>query len=87
MSFAYRIPVVAGTATIQLVGPQGVLDARRFSSARPTVTVTSPKGGAVDTLSKGRVHVTWKASDSNRDPLLYSVLYSPDNGQSWLTEA
>ncbi len=47
----------------------------------PTVTVETPNGG--ETLA-GQQTITWQAGDPDGDLLHYDVLYSPDNGQSWL---
>ena len=64
----------AGTTVISLT----------LSASPPTVTAVLPNGGETitDTLL-----VSWTAEDLDEDPLKFSVLYSPDNGASWLALA
>jgi hypothetical protein len=50
------------------------------SNTPPEVTVIFPDGG--ETLS-GQQTIIWEALDADGDPLLYDVLYSADNGQTW----
>jgi hypothetical protein len=51
------------------------------SSAPPEVRLTYPNGGPIP---PGRQTITWAAADADGDPLRFDLLYSPDNGQSWL---
>jgi hypothetical protein len=46
----------------------------------PEVTVTYPLGG--ETL-KESIKITWDAVDADGDELVFDVLYSPDQGESW----
>jgi len=48
----------------------------------PTVMVTNPNGGE---LICNNTTITWTASDSDGDPLTYTVQYSPDGGTTWNT--
>ena len=45
----------------------------------------TPNGG--ENLVGDQVTVTWTASDTDGDPLSFSVQYSPDNGSSWILVA
>jgi Putative binding domain, N-terminal len=85
--FAYiseLVPYVAGTTTIQIEGPGGVLLAQVNAGIDPpTVLVTSPVGGTVE--EGATVTVTWTASDPDGDPLTFNVDYSSDNGTTWDT--
>ncbi len=57
-----------------------VLTTLKASNTPPQVTVTYPnKGESLD----GQQVITWQASDADGDSLVYDVLYSLDNGQSW----
>jgi hypothetical protein len=47
----------------------------------PSLAIESPNGG--ETLT-GQITVSWLANDPDGDSLRYDLLYSPDNGQSWL---
>jgi hypothetical protein len=51
------------------------------SNHAPSITLISPNGG--ETLAEQQT-IIWEANDADGDPLLYDVLYSPDEGQSWL---
>lgn len=51
------------------------------SNHTPAVTVISPNGG--ETLAAQQT-IAWQADDADGDTLFYDVLFSPDNGQSWL---
>jgi hypothetical protein len=55
------------------------------SAHAPTVQMLYPNGG--ETLGPEPVTVQWQATDLDQDPLVYSVLYSADGGQSWQTVA
>lgn len=89
VSFAYRVPAVAGTDRIELTGPgDAVLDAMQHSAHAPAVTITSPvNSGTVSPSAQGTVHVAWIGTDADGDSLLYSVFYSPDGGETWYEQA
>jgi hypothetical protein len=76
-----QVPAIQGTAKIQLVYLQDILDEIEVSDHPPAVTITSPNGGEV--WSGGMETVTWDASDPDGDPLTFNLLYSPDNGFAW----
>jgi len=46
----------------------------------PTVVVTFPNGGEV---LNGTEIITWEASDTEGDPLVFEVLYSDNGGADW----
>ncbi|CAN5340185.1 hypothetical protein BH20ACT24_BH20ACT24_10350 [soil metagenome] len=54
------------------------------SPSVPIVEILSPKPGG--TL-RGEVTVDWEASDRDDDPLLFSLQYSPDNGETFVSLA
>ncbi|MFN2469614.1 MAG: hypothetical protein ABR583_01200 [Gaiellaceae bacterium] len=65
-------------------------DGRKIGSAvgspnAPSVRITRPAAG--QSLQGGEVTFEWTASDADGDALAYTVLYSPDDGQSWETLA
>ncbi|MCA9284012.1 MAG: hypothetical protein KDA22_02265, partial [Phycisphaerales bacterium] len=45
------------------------------------------KGGPGQAKLTGTIHVSWEGVDADGDPLTYNLLYSPDNGGSWLPVA
>ncbi|HRV92409.1 MAG TPA: hypothetical protein P5526_09640 [Anaerolineae bacterium] len=51
------------------------------SRHKPELTLTSPESRSV--LS-GRQTITWQAKDSDGDRLSYDILYSLDDGRTWL---
>jgi hypothetical protein len=75
-------PVPAGTASVELMSGETMLD-RRDRSQPPTVRVTAPRGGA-RVGARGRLIVRWRASDPHGNPLYATVDYAPD-GRSWQT--
>ncbi len=51
------------------------------SANAPTVSFNPIAGGE---MLKGIIPVSWDAQDKDGDALTYSLLYSPDSGESWL---
>ncbi|MEM2051050.1 MAG: putative Ig domain-containing protein [Thermoproteota archaeon] len=84
--FAFRIPWVNGTKQIQLRDSAGVvLASRDVSPNPPVVRVIFPNGGEELTKSPLTSYaVTWDSSDPDGDQLSYTVLYSPDDGETWI---
>jgi hypothetical protein len=79
---------VPGLASIDLMGPHGVLDTLSLSSNAPQVTITSPhEGDSVPISPAGTVTVNWNGSDADGDPLLYSILFTADGGHTWIPVA
>jgi hypothetical protein len=83
VAFNHRIDRVAGTATIELVGPGGRQDVQTVSANAPAIEILSPAQGSVVTPANGRVRIEWRATDADGDDLDYLVFYSPDGGRSW----
>jgi hypothetical protein len=79
------IPYVTGTASIDIVGPDGLLDTISAGPTAPTITLISPNGGEI--LPGPTVTITWEGSDPDGDPLDYHLQYSPDAGATWTSVA
>jgi hypothetical protein len=79
-SFGLLVPWDPATTGIELTVGGSAAVSLTVSPSPPTVTSISPNGGefVTDTLS-----VSWTASDADGDDLLYTMLYSNDNGNSW----
>jgi hypothetical protein len=69
-----RVELTRGTTTL--------LSSRVASANAPTVTVTFPNAAGL-TLS-GNQNIQWTGSDADGDPLTYNILYSRDNGATWI---
>jgi len=86
-AIAYRVPYKTDTAEIDIVGPGGkILDSRKISKHAPAVSITSPADGGQGTVKSGKVTVKWVGKDPDGGDLLYTVLYSPNNGDDWYVE-
>jgi hypothetical protein len=82
--FAFKIPWMTNTSRIEIRDATDNVLATRIASANsPSVTVTFPNGGEILTPPQNYT-ITWNASDPDGNPLTYAVLYSDDNGTSWL---
>jgi len=87
VSFSTRIPDMDGIATIELVGPNGVLLHTLASSANaPSVRIAAPRNNSTVSATDGAVEVSWTGSDQDGGSLLYSVLYSYDGGTNWIPQ-
>lgn len=71
--------IPAGNAAAVSVASHGTTLASRHRSAHAP-TVTRP---AHRSAGNGRIAVTWRASDADRDPLLATLLYSRDDGKTY----
>ncbi|GAB4274006.1 MAG: hypothetical protein Kow0092_29370 [Deferrisomatales bacterium] len=79
--FQFRLPLLDGIAAVRLVLEGEILAEIKVSESPPRVKILSPNGGEV---WKGRRQVVeWTAADDDRDPLSFSLFYSPDEGRSW----
>jgi hypothetical protein len=79
---SFTVPFAAGTKTIQIRNSAGTVAATRtVSTNAPTVSVTSPNGGQV--LTANHVQISWTASDTDGDPLVYRLEVSGDGGTTW----
>ncbi|MDQ1300775.1 MAG: hypothetical protein QG637_695, partial [Chloroflexota bacterium] len=80
--FSFQMPKQAGVARVVLKDGINTLATILVSSFAPTVNVLAPTGGA--TIS-GETTISWSASDLDPGSALsFNVLFSKDNGQSWL---
>jgi len=79
-SFSFILPASAEACSIELTFNDVVLDTRTISANAPVVTLISPNGGEV---WSGKETIQWTASDTDGDPLLFTLLYSPDGGLTW----
>jgi hypothetical protein len=83
MPFGMVIPRPVGLNRIELTrGTTTLLSSRVASPNPPTVTVTFPNAPGL-TLN-GNQTITWTGSDPDGDPLTYNILYSRDNGVTWM---
>jgi len=78
------VPLPDGTVDVTITGPNGIRETFAAGPSAPTVRVVSPNGGEV--FDGPTVPVSWSASDRDRDPLSFSVQYTPD-GERWETVA
>jgi hypothetical protein len=76
------VPWITGTQKIVIANATQHLITRTVSANAPTVTVQAPAGGI--TLTGSSVIVSWSATDSDGDPLTFSLDYSTDGGATWL---
>ena len=82
--FDYQIPAVKGTAQIALRHGRQVLSTIKVSANVPVVKVKSPNGGEV---WRGVETIEWAAEDADGDALTFNVLYTADDGASWIPVA
>jgi hypothetical protein len=82
MPFGMVVPYPAGLNRVELVKGYNILSARVASSSPPSVTVTFPNTAGL-TLN-GAQTIGWSGSDLNGDALAYNILYSRDNGVTWM---
>jgi hypothetical protein len=84
VSFLHRVPDLPGVASVSVVDPAGrMLVSRRLSARAPDLRILTPAGDGVAALQNSRVRVSWQASDADSDALLFTVLYSADDGRRW----
>jgi hypothetical protein len=74
MSFSFVLPFPADADKIQLKRGINVLAERSKSLNLPDLTVNTPE------IVGNTAKISWKATDSDNDPLQYIVIYSPDMG-------
>ncbi len=77
------VPYAPSTSRIVISKGGKELASRSVSANAPQVTIGFPNGG--ETLQGQTVIVTWQGRDADGDQLSYSLLYSPDAGQTWQT--
>ena len=79
------VPWHPDTTRISIWHGEQELAGRDVSPNPPTVQVISPNGGEV--VEGESTVVTWSGSDADGDPLTFTLLYSADGGETWLTLA
>ena len=81
--FGFAVPYPTNAAQIQLLHEETVIASRIVSANAPTVNLTYPNNG--ETIVSGEnITIIWEASDADNDTLSFTVLYTPDNGTSWI---
>jgi hypothetical protein len=80
-SFGLVIPWDPATARIELTENGTPVDSMEVSASAPEVTSISPDGG--ENFTTDSLDISWTASDADGDDLIFTVLYSCDNGGSW----
>ncbi|CAN5332147.1 hypothetical protein BH10ACI2_BH10ACI2_02920 [soil metagenome] len=80
--FGMAVPYPAGLNQVELTKGTTVLSSRVASASPPAVTLTFPNASGL-TLS-GVQNITWNGSDPDGGTLTYSLLYSRDNGATWI---
>lgn len=79
--FALVVPALRNVATVALLSEGKEVAQIKRSPNPPKVTLVSPKKGA--SLSE-QTQIRWAASDADKDPLLFSLQYSPDAGKTFV---
>jgi hypothetical protein len=80
-NFMVMLPLDENTTRVVLTQGNTELGQVQVSPHPPTVTLLSPNGG--EGLTNNAV-ASWTASDDDGDPLAYTLLYSHDDGASWM---
>lgn len=65
---------------IQFIYNDGILLTIWISANKPEISLIYPNGGE---YLENDFTIKWNATDKDDDPLVYDILYSPDNGASW----
>ncbi len=81
-SFTFLVPAPDGLNRVSLMRNGQELGALTAGAAAPVVSWQNPVPGAVWQAVPQTLR--WTASDPDGDPLSHMLLYSPDNGSTWL---
>jgi hypothetical protein len=81
-SFGMVVPYPIGLSRVELYTSTLLLDSQVASAHPPTVTVTFPNASGL-TLG-GNQTVAWTGADPDGEVLTYNILYSRDNGVTWM---
>ncbi len=82
-SFSQIVPFMKGIKSICLTGPSGFQTiCISAGSQSPSVMLKTPNGGGTFPAT-GNMKASWTAADPDGDNLIYSLLYSNDNGDNW----
>ncbi|HJU03675.1 MAG TPA: hypothetical protein VJ692_00885, partial [Nitrospiraceae bacterium] len=79
VGFGQFIQLETRTRRIQLLKGEKLLTERVVSANAPKVSLLAP----IVNETAETIHFAWTASDSDNDPLLFTVQYSWDDGLSW----
>ena len=83
--FNFQLPEVRDSvASIRLKLKDQVLDEIKVSEHPPSIQVLAPNGGEE---WSGHETIKWSAHDGDQDPLSFTLLYTPDSGNTWLPVA
>jgi len=81
VDFHFQVPAREYTAKILLTLQGQTLDVLEVSENPPTIQIDEPQPGAK--WETGRQTIKWTAQDPDQDPLSFTILYSPNEGQTW----
>lgn len=84
IAFSVVLPNAVGASQVVLQQAEAEVSTLSASPNAPTVVITSPVAEEVWSATHP---ISWEASDADDDVLTYSLLYSADNRQSWVTLA
>ena len=84
LGFGFVIPYPEGTVKVRFSKDGVILGERAPSAYSPAVAVETPDSVMT---AQGTLDLSWSGSDRDGDALSYSVLYSHDGGESWMTVA
>jgi len=79
------VPWDPDTTEVSIWHSDTKIASRWVTANAPWVEVSSPNGG--DIVDGDTLHISWSAGDPDGDDLAYTILYSADEGQSWITLA
>jgi hypothetical protein len=83
-TFHLFVPWVDGTHAVVIQYNGREIGRWESSPSVPSVTLITPNGGEQWDAS-GTFTISWQANDPDGDSLTYSLQYSPDGGQTWLS--
>ena len=84
--FSVTTPFPANTTWVELRNGTQVLWQESRSSHAPQVNLIYPDGGQ-SYGANDEVLIQWNSSDPDGDALLHTILFSPDDGSTWITLA
>jgi len=84
MGFGFVIPYPEGTVKVRFSKDGALLGERAPTAYSPAVAVETPNSVVT---AQGSLDLSWSGSDLDGDAIFYSVLYSPDAGENWMTVA
>lgn len=79
--FNFQIAAEQGVAAIALRSGRTLLATISASRSAPMVTVLEPNGGGI---WNGPATIAWAASDPDGDPLSFDILYTANDGATWV---